>query len=232
LVSSKNPIFFRMRDLNITDDKLDDYNIVWTVTPALPDGATLTLQEGKQLRVAGGNWAKNTNYTTSVTMSHKLLPQLFTTVNSTSFRTFEPPYGGVVSTYPTEAYLGDEITLYCYSWESPNEPAYYLAYETKDSEGTIRGKAISKGHMLQNETLAFELGEYPTLVVIVDAIGEATTKIVKTTIKKRASVADAANATADSTADVAADAGRLLFAEDFDTMIDDVLLYEEINTGF
>lgn len=49
-----------MRDLNITDDKLDLYDIVWTVTPPLPAGATSILQQGKQLRVEGGNWAKNT----------------------------------------------------------------------------------------------------------------------------------------------------------------------------
>jgi hypothetical protein len=74
-----------MRDLNITDDKIADYNIVWTVNPPLPEGASTTLKAGKQLRVEGGNWATNTNYTTSVTMSHKLLPQIFSTTNNTAF---------------------------------------------------------------------------------------------------------------------------------------------------
>lgn len=82
--------------------------------------------------------------------------------------------------------------------------------------------------MQQNETLTFALRKYPVLVVIVDAIGEATTKVVKTTIKVKAPVAPAAPA-----ADAApANDARRLSAEEFDNMIEDVLLFEEINIGF
>lgn len=141
------------------------------------------LQEGKQLRVEGGFWQKNTDYKCTVTIAHKLLPQIFTFDNSTSFKTEEPPYGGTVSTFPGKGYLGDDIILYVFGWETPNDPVHYLVFETTNEEGTERGNLLTQKPQLQNVTYTYKLPRYPILVVIVDNLGEAATKVVKIDIR-------------------------------------------------
>lgn len=183
LVSSTYPTFFRLQNLNLGDNELPDYEITWSISPDVVEEAKSVLQDNKQLRIEGGNWQPNTEYTCTATISHKLLPQLFTFQNSTSFKLDQAPYGGVVSTYPSEGYVNDKITLYVYSWETPNDPVHYLVFETNDLEGTQRGALLTPEPLPQNKTFTFRLQRNPILVVIVDHIGEATTKVVKLTVK-------------------------------------------------
>lgn len=128
--SSTHPTYLRLIDLNVRDHEYGRYEWIWVISPPLPAGTTTIMQDGAQLKVDGGAWAKNTFYTVTCTVKHKLLPQLFTFVNSTSFQVQEPPYGGVVSTYPGKGYIGDKVTLYVYQWETPNPPLKYMVFET------------------------------------------------------------------------------------------------------
>lgn len=169
-------------------------------------------------------------------MKHKLLPEIFTFTNSTSFNTSAPPSGGVVSGDPLEGVLGEKATLYVYAWETPNPPLNYLVFETLNADGTERGGLLTPNPLPQNQTFTYNLRENPILVVLIDNIGEATTASVKTKIvEEKVSMSDdndggdgtdnGVSADASEGSDSAGDGGRRLSMTDaeMDEMVEDMM---------
>jgi len=141
---------FDLINLNLNKTQMTEYNWKWEFTPAIAADAQTIQQGGSYLSVKGGSWAKNTRYVVTATVSHKKLPQFFTFSNTTSFKTQEPPYGGVVSTSANSGYINDTITLYVYQWKTPNPPLNYLVFETENEAGTERGNLLTPTPLNQN----------------------------------------------------------------------------------
>jgi len=58
-----------------------------------------------------------------------------------------------------------------------------LVFETTNEDGTERGNLLTPKPLLQNLTFTYILPRNPILVVIVDNLGEAATKVVKIDIR-------------------------------------------------
>lgn len=134
------------------------------------------------MKISAGFWQTNTDYSVSCTVTHKVLPEIFTHSNSTSFNTSSPPYGGRVETTPEKAYPGESMTFNITGWQSPNPPLNYLLFNTKDIEGNGRGGIITEYTKESDTDFTFALPENPILVVIADSIGEVYTEVVKVAI--------------------------------------------------
>jgi hypothetical protein len=129
------------------------------------------------MTVVPGAWQCNTNYSVSVTVTHKIFSDVFA-YQLVNFTTQAPPRDGDVIIKPKTGRFGGNITLDVIGWKTSNPNVTYSVYETTNKAGNLTGKPLNAEPIRQGIPFKYVMGDFPVLLVITDNSTEVVRRVI------------------------------------------------------
>lgn len=181
LATSRDVQTVTMYFTNFADDYIDDFDIVWDLTPALAgldEGFFYTDVSGQTLIIPGypNSFEELTRYEISVSVTHQTIEGISST-NSFSFFVQQPPQGGSIDISPSQGDLTDMFFLGIDDYTSAFAPVEWRVWSTTDETGETENEIIcgsETSYLSQDiECPVYLDNTFPLIFEITDQSGES-----------------------------------------------------------